>query len=232
MRSRRLLALVTVAAVAVAGCGSSDKTSSSSSGKKSSSGNTGGAVAFNVPDVPVKSSAGAGEGKLAVICWAGYCEDGSTDPKVNWVKPFEKATGCQTTAKVANTSDEMITLMRSGQYDGVSASGNASVKLIAGGDVAPIDTKILANWDNLSETVKLQNYNSVEGKMYGAPHGYGANLLMWRTDKVKPAPATQNWAAVFDPSSPFKGKITAYDDPIYIADASLYLKNTKPSLGI
>src|SRR4051794_39838401 len=190
MRSRRFLALVTVAAVAVAGCGSSDKSSSSSSGKKSSAGNTGGAVAFNVPDVPVKSSAGAGEGKLSVICWAGYCEDGSTDPKVNWVKPFEKATGCQTTVKVANTSDEMVTLMRTGQYDGVSASGNASVKLIAGGDVVPIDTKVLNNWADISPTVKLRDYNSVNGKMYGAPHGYGANLLMWRTDKVTPAPNT------------------------------------------
>ena len=227
MGSRALLVLVSVLATAVtlSACGGS-------SNKSSTSGSTSGAVAFKVPNLPMKSSVGAGEGHLSVICWAGYCEDGSTDPKVNWVKPFEKQTGCQTTVKVANTSDEMVTLMRTGQYDGVSASGNASVKLIAGGDVVPIDTKLLNNWAELSPTVKLQNYNSAGGKMYGAPHGYGANLLMWRTDKVSPAPPTQNWSAVFNPNSPYKGKLTAYDDPIYIADAALYLRNTKPALGI
>ena len=40
--------------------------------------------------------------------------------------PFEKETGCQISVKVAGTSDEMVELMRTGQYDGVSASGNAS----------------------------------------------------------------------------------------------------------
>src|SRR4051794_7136578 len=224
MGSKTLLILVTVLAMVAAGCGSSSNKSSSKSGS------TGGAVAFKVPKLPMKSSVGAGEGRLSIICWAGYCEDGSTDPKVDWVKPFEKASGCQTTAKVANTSDEMVTLMRTGQYDGVSASGNASVKLIAGGDVVPIDTKLLTNWANLSEMVQNQPYNSVDGKMYGAPHGYGANLLMWRTDTVDPEPTS--WAAVFDPNSPYKGKLTAYDDPIYIADAALYLKTAKPELKI
>ena len=57
--------------------------------------------------------------------------------------------------------------------------------------------------------------------MYGIPHGWGANLLMYNTDVVKPAP--DSWSAVFDKDSPYKGKITAYDSPIYIADAALYL---------
>ena len=87
----------------------------------------------------MRSTVGQGEGKLDLVVWVGYAEDGSNDPKVDWVKPFEKKTGCQTSAKIANTSDEMITLLRSGRYDGVSASGNASVKMIAGGDVVPID---------------------------------------------------------------------------------------------
>src|SRR5689334_9304690 len=124
MRSRTVLAFVTVLATAVtlAACGSDDNGSSSSS---SGGGSKSGAVSFKVPNLPMKSEVGAGEGALSVICWAGYCEDGSTDPKVNWVKPFEAESGCKTTVKVANTSDEMVTLMRTGQYDGVSASGNA-----------------------------------------------------------------------------------------------------------
>jgi putative spermidine/putrescine transport system substrate-binding protein len=202
----------------------------SACGSDDNGGSTKAPAGFTVPNRPMKTEVGQGEGKLSLIVWAGYAEDGSTDPKVDWVTPFEKKTGCQTSVKVANTSDEMVTLMRTGRYDGVSASGNASVKLIAAGDVVPIDTKILENWNDLSPNVQFQDYNSVNKKMYGAPHGYGANLLMWRTDKVNPAPTS--WAAVFDANSPYKGKVTAYDDPIYIADAALYLKNTKPDLGI
>src|SRR3954453_12089105 len=53
---------------------------------------------------------------------------------------------------------------------------------------------------------------------------------MWRPDKVKPAP--DSWGAVFDANSPYKGKVTAYDNPIYIADAAVYLKAKQPDLGI
>jgi putative spermidine/putrescine transport system substrate-binding protein len=218
---------ITAAAIAavsllfgVAACGGDDDNSGSST---SSAG-------FQVPNRPVKSSIGAGEGKLNLIVWAGYAEDGSTDPKVDWVTPFEKSTGCQVSAKTAGTSDEMVTLMRTGRYDGVSASGNASVRLIAGGDVVPIDTKILTNYANIDPLLKNQPYNSVNGKMYGAPHGWGANLLMWNTKDVKTAP--DSWSVVFDPNSPYKGKITAYDDPIYIADAANYLSKTQPDLKI
>jgi putative spermidine/putrescine transport system substrate-binding protein len=66
--------------------------------------------------------------------------------------------------------------------------------------------------------------------MYGIPHGWGANLLMFTPSTVTPAPTS--WSAVFTDSGAYKGKVTAYDSPIYIADAALYLKATKPSLGI
>src|SRR5262245_9317610 len=189
-----------LASCGLVACGGGDDTGSGGGAGKTS------AAGFKVPNVPAKTSVGTGEGALSLIAWAGYAEDGSTDPKVDWVTPFEEKTGCQTAVKTANTSDEMVTLMRTGRYDGVSASGNASVKLIAGGDVVPIDTKILTEWGSLSEQVKNQPYNSVDGNMYGAPHGYGANLLMWRTDDVTPAPTS--WAAVFDATSPYKGKLT------------------------
>src|SRR6266508_3341208 len=167
---------------------------------------------------------------LALAAWAGYVEDGSTDPKVDWVTPFEQATGCQVNVKVAASSDEMVQLMKSGQYDAVSASGDASLRLIAAGDVAPVNTELVKNYGDVFDGLKQQPWNSVKGVSYGIPHGRGANLLMWRTDKVKPAP--DSWGVVFDPNSPYKGKVTAYDSPIYIADAALYLKATRPELGI
>jgi putative spermidine/putrescine transport system substrate-binding protein len=175
-------------------------------------------------------SLGDGEGSVNLIAWAGYVESGQTDPKVDWVTAFEQETGCKVNVKVGNTSDEMVTLMRTGNYDGVSASGDATLRLITAGDVAPVNTDLVPNYADVFEGLKDQPHNSVDGQMYGIPHGRGANLLMWRTDKVKPAP--NSWGAVFDPSSPYKGKVTAYDSPIYIADAALYLMKTQPDLGI
>ena len=176
------------------------------------------------------SSIGKGEGALNLIVWAGYAEAGATDPKVNWVGPFEQQTGCKTTAKIAGTSDEMVSLMQTGQYDGVSASGNATLRLMVGGNAAPVNVNLIDNYKDINNSLKDQPYNTYKGVHYGVPHGWGANLLMWRTDVVNPAPTS--WGAVFDANSPYKGKVTAYDDPIYIADAALYLKHTQPDLKI
>ncbi|MGW7690127.1 ABC transporter substrate-binding protein [Streptomyces asiaticus] len=173
---------------------------------------------------------GKGEGKVNIIAWAGYAEDGSNDPKVDWVHPFEKKTGCQVNTKTAGTSDEMVSLMKTGQYDTVSASGDATLRLIASGDAAPVNTKLVPNYKDIFPALKNQPFNSKDGRMYGIPHGRGANLLMYRTDKVKPAP--DSWRAVFDDSARYGGHVTAYDSPIYIADAALYLMRAKPSLGI
>ncbi|MEU5989518.1 ABC transporter substrate-binding protein [Spirillospora sp. NPDC047418] len=197
------------------------------SGGKASGAGQGG---FTVPKIPMRQSLGAGEGEVNLVAWAGYAEDGSNDPKVDWVTPFEKQTGCKVNTKVAGTSDEMVTLMKTGEYDAVSASGDASLRLIASGTVAPVNTKLVPNYADVFAGLKMQPWNSVNGVSYGIPHGRGANLLMWRTDTVKPAP--DSWGAVFDANSPYKGKITAYDSPIYIADAALYLMSAKPELGI
>jgi putative spermidine/putrescine transport system substrate-binding protein len=177
-------------------------------------------------------SVGAGEGQLNIICWAGYCEDGSITKGVDWVTPFEQQTGCQVNVKVGDTSDQMVDLMRSGQYDGVSASGNATARLVEGGDVAPVNTDLVPNYKTIFPDLKDQPYNTFDGVHYGIPHGRGANLLMWRTDDVQPDPTS--WSVILDPNQAKKyaGHISVYDDPIYIADAAMYLKAHQPDLGI
>ena len=179
-----------------------------------------------------QKSIGAGEGQLNIICWAGYCEDGSTTKGVDWVTPFEQQTGCQVNVKVGDTSDDMVDLMRTGQYDGVSASGNATAKLVDGGDVAPVNTDLVPNYKTIFPDLKNQPYNTFDGVNYGIPHGRGANLLMWRTDKVNPSPTS--WSVILDPNQAkkYSGHISVYDDPIYIADAAVYLKAHQPDLGI
>ncbi|WP_255280593.1 extracellular solute-binding protein [Actinomadura madurae] len=143
---------------------------------------------------------GTPEGRLDLVAWTGYAEDGSTDPKVDWVTPFTKATGCKVYTKVADTSDSMVALMQSGRYDGVSASGDASLRLIYGGTVAPVNTGLLTNYEDIAKYLKNQPYNSVKGQMYGIPHGYGANMLMYRTDKIPQRPTS--WSVVWEKDSP------------------------------
>jgi len=173
---------------------------------------------------------GESEKALNLIVWAGYAEDGSTSPDYDWVHPFQDKTGCIVKSKIAATSDEMFQLMSTGQYDGVSASGDSSVRLIDAGLVAPVNAGLIPSYADLSPFLKEQHYNSSNGVLYGIPHGWGANYLMWNTDVVKTPP--DSWNVVFDKASPYKGKVTAYDAPIYIADAALYLKTAQPDLGI
>jgi putative spermidine/putrescine transport system substrate-binding protein len=223
MRHTRVFGLTAIAASAVL------LISSCSSSKSSSSATASGSRAAP-PKGSMLKTLGKGEGALNIIVWAGYAEDGSDDKTVDWVHPFEQATSCKVNAKVGNTSDEMVTLMKTGQYDGVSASGDATLRLIYGGDVAPVNTALVPNYATISTFLKDQPWNSVNGQMYGIPHGWGANVLMWNPKVVTTAPTS--WSSVFDPSSPYKGKITAYDSPIYIADAALYLEKTQPNLKI
>jgi putative spermidine/putrescine transport system substrate-binding protein len=183
--------------------------------------------------VELPQSVGKGEGELNLIAWAGYVEDGSTDSSADWVTDFEKQTGCKVNVKIGNTSDEMLQLMRTGQYDGVSASGDATLRLIEGGDVDAVNTDLVPNYADVFPGLKEQPYNSVDGQMYGIPHGRGANLLMYNTAEVKPKPPN-SWSVVFDPkqASKYSGNVTAYDSPIYIADAAVYLMKHEPDLGI
>ena len=168
---------------------------------------------------------GKGEGSLSLISWAGYVEP-------EWTKPFEEKTGCKVSDKIGGTSDEMVALMRTGQYDGVSASGNATARLVEGGNVEPVNTDLVPNYKTVFSDLKGQPYNTFDGKPYGIPHGRGANLLMWNSEKVKPAP--KSWNVTMDPkvAAKYKGKISQYDDPMSIAEAAVYLKAHQPDLGI
>jgi putative spermidine/putrescine transport system substrate-binding protein len=230
--SRRVGAAAVSLAFLLAACGS-DSTSSSATdapsgtaaptGTDAPSGTTGAAGG-------AMTELGAGEGELNIIAWAGYAEDGSTDPTVDWVTPFEDATGCKVNVKTGNSSDEMVQLMQTGEYDGVSASGDATQRLIAGGEVAPVNTDLIPNYADVFADLKLQPWNSVDGVAYGVPHGRGANLLVYNTELYPTAP--DSWSEMFDPSSAAAGSISVYDSPIYIADAALYLMATQPDLGI
>ncbi|WP_353814459.1 extracellular solute-binding protein [Agromyces sp. SYSU T00266] len=173
---------------------------------------------------------GEAEGQVSILAWPGYVEDGTNDPTVDWVTPFVEETGCEVTSKTYGTSDEAVNLMKTGEYDVVAASGDATLRLIAGGDVAPVNTDLIPNYEGVFDFLKEKEWNSVDGQSYGVPHGYGANLLMYNTETFAEAPTS--WDVVFDKASENAGKVTAYDSPIYIADAAVYLMAHEPELGI
>jgi putative spermidine/putrescine transport system substrate-binding protein len=213
-KTSRWVALFGVLTIIAAACGS-DTTSSGATGTSGATGPT------------VIDSVGDGEGALNLVAWPGYTEKG-------WVKPFEKETGCKVSVTPGNTSDEMVNLMRQNDgadFDGVSASGDASNRLIAGGDVAAIDVEALfPDYGDVQPALQSPPHNTVNGFHYGVPYMWGPNFLMYNTDVVTEAPTS--WDVVFEPDSPYAGKVTAYDSPIYIADAALYLKAHNPDLGI
>jgi putative spermidine/putrescine transport system substrate-binding protein len=216
-----------VASIVAAGCGSSASSSSSGSSSSNSSQGTGtGTTGLTVPtaNLPVLQKIGKGEGQLNLIAWEGYLQP-------QWVKPFEQQTGCQVNAKYAGSSDEMVALMKNGgggQYDMVSSSGDADLRILYAGDAHPVNINLIPSWKQFFPAFQSPPFNTINGVHYGVSLQWGPNVLMYNTKDFPTAPTS--WDVIYNPK--YKGQVTVPDNPIQIADAALYLKTQKPSLGI
>ncbi|BBR39292.1 ABC transporter substrate-binding protein [Aeromonas allosaccharophila] len=178
---------------------------------------------------------GKGEGQLNIVAWAGYVERGETDKNYDWVTGFEKETGCKVSVKTAATSDEMVALMNEGGFDLVTASGDASLRLIAGGKVQPLNLALIPSYSKIDPRLQNAPWHTVDGKHYGVPYQWGGNILMYNTKVFPKAP--DSWNVVFEEQTladgkSNKGRVQAFDGPIHIADAALYLMTHQPALGI
>ncbi len=182
------------------------------------------------PTVELPTIIGAAEDELNLVIWAGYAERGEIVAEYNWVTPFEDATGCKVNTTDMTDSSNGVSLMQSGDYDGISASGDATTRLIAGGIVAPVNTALFKNYANVFAGLKGLPHNTVDGVAYGVPHGRGPNLLMYNTDVITTTPTS--WDGVWEDGSTYAGKISIYDSSIYIADAALHLMGKNPDLKI
>ena len=183
----------------------------------------------------MKKEVGKGEGQVNIVAWPGYIESGATDKAYDWVTDFEKKTSCKVNVKTAGTSDEMVALMNEGGFDLVTASGDASLRLIAGKRVQPINIDLIPSWKTVDERLQNAPWHTVDGVHYGVPYQWGANVLAYNSNVFKEAP--KSWAVVFEEQNlpdgkSNKGRVQAFDGPIYIADAALYLMAKKPELGI
>ena len=221
-----------VASLIAAGCssGGSSGSSSSSTGTATQNGatqNGGGAVAGQtVPTagLPVLQKIGKGEGQLNLIAWEGYLQP-------QWVKPFEQQTGCQVNAKYAGSSDEMVALMKNGgggQYDMVSSSGDADLRILYAGDAHPVNINLIPSWKDFFPAFQSPAFNTINGVHYGVSLQWGPNVLMYNTKDFPTAPSS--WSVIYNPK--YKGQVTVPDNPIQIADAALYLKTHNPALRI
>ena len=220
-----------VASVIAAGCSSGGSSSSSSSTgtatQNSATANGGGAVAGQtVPTagLPVLQKIGKGEGQLNLIAWEGYLQP-------QWVKPFEQQTGCQVNAKYAGSSDEMVALMKNGgggQYDMVSSSGDADLRILYAGDAHPVNINLIPSWKDFFPAFQSPAFNTINGVHYGVSLQWGPNVLMYNTKDFPTAPSS--WSVIYNPK--YKGQVTVPDNPIQIADAALYLKTHNPALKI
>jgi putative spermidine/putrescine transport system substrate-binding protein len=178
---------------------------------------------------------GAGEGEVRIVAWPGYIERGETDPAYDWVTGFEEATGCMVRVQTAATSDEMVALMNEGGFDLVTASGDASLRLIYGDKVQPVNTDLIPSWNAVDPRLQDAPWHTVNGIHYGVPYQWGSNVLAYNTE-VFPEPPT-SWSVVFEEQTlpdgqSNAGRVEAFDGPIHIADAALYLMHHQPELGI
>ncbi|MBL8146715.1 MAG: ABC transporter substrate-binding protein [Anaerolineae bacterium] len=197
-------------------------------------------IAAAQPPAPL-TELGPGEGQVDIVAWPGYIESGETDPAYDWVTSFEEETGCMVNVKTAATSDEMVALMNEGLFDLVTASGDASLRLVYGGRVQPINTDLIPSWGTVDERLQNAPWHTVDtdgdgvAEHYGTPYQWGPNVLMYNTDTFPEAP--ESWNVVFEeqmlPDGESNvGRVQAYDGPIYIADAAQYLMFHNPELGI
>jgi putative spermidine/putrescine transport system substrate-binding protein len=196
---------------------------------------TGGGTAITESALPTE--VGEGEGKVVIVAWPGYIERGETDAAYDWVTQFETDTGCAVEVKTAGTSDEMVALMTgSTEFDLVTASGDASLRLIAGGTVQEVNVDLVPSFSTVDERLQNAPWHTVDGKHYGVPYQWGANVLMYNTEVFGDTPP-DSWSVVFQETNlpdgqSNAGRVQAYDGPIYVADAALYLKSIRPELGI
>ena len=202
----------------------------------------GGVVPAVIGQDDMITEVGEGEGEVSIVAWAGYIERGETDPAFDWVTEFEAATGCEVNVKVAATSDEMVALMNEGNFDLVTASGDASLRLISGNRVQPINLDLIPSWSTVDERLQDAPWFTVDKdgdgvtEHYGVPYQWGSNVLMYNTEAFGDT-VPDSWSVVFEeqtlPNGQSNvGRIQAYDGPIYVADAALYLMAHQPDLGI
>lgn len=168
---------------------------------------------------------GEPEGELRLVAPKGYA-----DPGARWVSDFQNRTRCRVDVEEVAESDEIVALMETDEFDGALARGDTTLRLIAAGDAAPVNPRLVPNYVDVFDELRERRWNSLEGRPYGIPQSRIANVLTWRSDRVRPAPVSLR--AVYNQAAGARGRVAVQDDPMVIAEAAMHLRSTRPELKI
>lgn len=169
-----------------------------------------------------------GEGQLKVLAWPGYAEDGSIDPEVDWVTPFEKESGCEVETRLVASSDEALSLLESGAWDVASVSSDITQTLMAESVIQPLTISLIPNYAVVTPALKSPPWITRDGRTYGVPQSRGAHTLLLGSDPS----LADSWATVFGGDAVRAKRVGLYDAPISLADVAVELMSEQPELGI
>ncbi|HSC73798.1 MAG TPA: extracellular solute-binding protein [Gaiellaceae bacterium] len=181
----------------------------------------GGAAALTAGPVGLARAAlGAESGRLQVLDWAGYGNDGGQAMFAAYVKAHRNNKPQFT--YMTNESDALAKLHAGLKPDIFRPYVGWTKYFATSGLVQPWNTKLLTNFKHLNPfMVKAGQYN---GKQYGIPDDWGFDAILYRSDKVKPK--AKSWGLIFDDR--YKGKIAWFDDLNMLTVAGLYLGFKNP----
>lgn len=211
---RRVLALIP-ALLVLAGCAADSDTSASPTEASAD------ATPFVGPVAP-------GEGQLKVLAWPGYAEDGTFDPDVDWVTPFEEKSGCAVDVRLVASSDEARSLFESGAWDVASVSSDITQTLMNEGLIQPLTISLIPNYAAVTTSLKSPPWISRNGRTYGVPHSRGVHVLLRGDDPS----LADSWATVLGDDAVRGNRLGLYDAPISLADVAVQLMVEQPELGI
>src|SRR5919199_6540265 len=162
----------------------------------------------------------AESGRLRVLDWAGYGNDGGQGMFSPYVKAHPRNKPQFT--YMTNESDALAKL-HAGLKADLFRPYVGWVKYFAeSGLVQPWNPKLISNFKHLNPfMVRAGRYN---GKQYGIPDDWGFDAILYRSDKVKPR--ARSWGLLFDDR--YKGKIAWFDDLEMLVMAGLYLGFKNP----
>jgi len=162
----------------------------------------------------------AEKGRLQVMDWAGYGNDGGQSMFAQYVQahPHNKPQFSYMT----NESDALAKI-RAGQKPDLFRPYVGWVKYFAqSGLVQPWTPSLISNLKHLNRfMVKAGQY---KGRQYGIPEDWGFDAILYRSDKVRPT--ARSWGLLFNKH--YKGRIAWYDDLEMLVMAGLYLGFKNP----
>jgi spermidine/putrescine transport system substrate-binding protein len=180
----------------------------------------GGAALAAGPAGLARAAFAAESGRLQVLDWVGYGNDGGQAMFAQYVKahPNDKP---QFTV-MTNESDALAKLHAGLKPDIFRPYVGWTKYFATSGMVQPWDPKLIANFKHLNPA--MVKAGQVNGKQYGIPADWGFDKILYRSDKVKPK--AKSWGLLFDER--YRGRIAWFDDLNMLTVAGLYLGMKNP----